>query len=1374
MCTPTSVAGAVITLAAAALLLLGGAAVEPANAARAAAAGSACGSLAHVYYLPDGQDFRGTVHVTEGGIPCQLRSSQTPNSHEVPLDSATGVGNHNYCRDAGGLGRPGCFAATPVGAYQLCAVRAVCTARSLAAPTVQFWPVSGTKRAADGSSSYLAISCHPRPCSIHYVLGAEAIASARSPVYTQPLLLEQSTTVKTYVRYETAEPMRAQARYTVTPAATSTPAASIQFIPSDAVVYSHPIFVELQGITNASEVLLFWADDFMNPTTYTGGAFRVERSTSVVAVVNSTYLVSASYKLDITAPPLNVYPPSGTYVGGVTVLVSDPQPPATYYMYVNQSTDWQSLGTLLFPWTAIGTSELDIRALHVEGIESAEKVVYEVVPATPPTILPDASIAHHRPANVTCTAPLGTPVALSVYRDAVMQDAVAEGVFSAVLSEPGAYTVSCTYADDLHATHTTMAILQLVAVPMQPPTFTPACGTSFPAIALSLQMQLNVSNLLPGDLATSWSISASAGGGARIPMITRCADDDGVFEYDVLQSKSIQEPTTMEVYSTARSLNPLEADSPRTSCTYSLYPLGASATPYFSAIPDCATTSALASPSCIMALKLQLASCLHFYSTELLSIDALGPIVAMRMTGLAAAIQTDMYTRIGECLTGLQHRGVLSDVRNETSGEIMLATSWHVATPTRMAAQVYTGLPITVQVSGFHTDAGAYHLVRSDYSCEDIGVLPEAVLETPPYHPTAAGSSRVSPSTDGSTYLTFRVPIAGQYKLCSYISNALYEVPFSFSTGGAAAPAVNQYLDVVVQPWPTVDAVPAEECGGLVPPDKEDVAFSLSMAAVPAGAYASLAYSFNSAGWGSVPFAIDAATQLGGAASLSIGPLNRYTRPLEVLDASLGPTTGAAQTCIFFVSAANSSVQRDEITYLFYKMNSSEVPADLTGVMLLLQGQFQPAEMIVIDVYENVTLNPTTAKKSSSLQLLRRVTARPSAATAFAAALPDAILGLPAGAQHIPYVIHVTLDGVHLTAAPSTVALSPLALAMEASTACPSGLALKGQCLCRNKRTKVISACGTAIEDSGSSDAGEPQSRSSADSSSCSTTDSSDDTDTKTVSLGQRLAFLFAYLGLLAAIAGYILISIKRGGERRRQTQCAEDVAVENSRYPRMGVDSPQGTAAYFWLRLRPSSWGPDVRKTFSRIAAQRPLTFTAPMPLAPRSSTGTQRKAAWGGEASVHGYVDSSVTAKPNRRLHKGPGAVSSPFLIMCDRFDTEENRADTPVPLCADRGQPMNTEESPECRQDGLTLAAPTEPADEQADLDVDPDLKLAPVRKAVAHHLAQIGKGVLKEDMMQPARHATIETVRRHLGYSQQPTLEAVRARDGTLAFLHGLTG
>ncbi|TPP55505.1 hypothetical protein CGC20_10495 [Leishmania donovani] len=134
-------------------------------------------------------------------------------------------------------------------------------------------------------------------------------------------------------------------------------------------------------------------------------------------------------------------------------------------------------------------------------------------------------------------------------------------------------------------------------------------------------------------------------------------------------------------------------------------------------------------------------------------------------------------------------------------------------------------------------------------------------------------------------------------------------------------------------------------------------------------------------------------------------------------------------------------------------------------------------------------------------------------------------------------------------------------------------------------------------------------------------------------------------------------LSAPRGSTIRENPQRALKAGLPVDRYPRMGVDSPQGTAAYFWLRLRPSSWGPDVRKTFSRIAAQRLLTFTAPMPLAPRSSTGAQRKASWGGEASVHSYVDSSVTAKPSRRLHKGQGSISSPFLITGGRLDTEEN---------------------------------------------------------------------------------------------------------------------
>ncbi|KAK7200409.1 Kringle domain containing protein [Novymonas esmeraldas] len=1129
---------ALVSVAVVLLLLLVSDAATPAVAARPSAA---CGRGEEVYYLADGQDYRGRVNVTVGGIPCQWWSAQTPHTHEIPLDPATGVGNHNYCRNANGLERPGCFTATPGGGYQFCDVGAVCTQSPVASATVLFAPVTGSKMVADGSHNYVTLSCYPRPCKIYYALGAEALASATSPAYTQPLLLTESTTVKTYVVYETAPPMRAQARYTVTQTTTPAPTHALRFAPSDAVVYHQPIMVELEGTTAFDRVLLYWNDDLAHPTTYTGGAFRLAESTSLVAVVNGTYVISAAYTVKITAPPLNVYPPSGTFVGGVAILVNDPQPPSTYYMYVNKSTELVPVDSLLLRWTVAGASELDFRALHVGGIESATTVLYNVVPALPPTISPDPASVYHRPVTVTCTAPLGTPVPLSVYRDPAMQDAVAERAFSVLLGTPGEFTVTCSYTDDVQVVHTTTAVLRLVAAPLSPPTFTPACGSNFPAIALLLRTTLNASLLLPGALPTSWSVSVAATGGARVPVIARVPDNSTDFLYSVFQSRPIAVPTTMVVSATAHSLDPLEADSPRATCAYSLYPLAAAATPFFSAIPSCAMTSAPASPACVVALKLELASCLHFYSTELLAMDVLGPIVAMRMTGLAEAIRTDMYARMGACLANLQRRGVIAELHNETSGEIVLATSWHVATPQRMAPQVYTGLPVTVHVTGFHADAGAYRLVRSGYSCEDVGVLPEAVLAASPYA-TAGGAPPAT--SDGSTYLTFRVPTAGAYKLCTYISGALYAVPFSSAAPGASTPSIDQYLEVVVQPWPAVDATPAEECGGLVAPNMEDVVLSLPMAATPAGAYAALDYSYNSAGWASAAFPVDPATQLGGAVTLPIGPLNHRTRPLQVFDASLGPTTGAARSCVFFVSATNPPVQLESIQYLFYKVNATGLPASEVGLILMLQGVFHPGELIVIDVYEQRTSTSASAG-GASLQLLRRVTARPSTASAYAVALPDSVLSLPTGGQRTPFVVHATLDGVHVTATPSAVALSPLTLAMTPCTTCPSGLCYAEQCLCKNKRTKIVSICGTDSDEDSSSGGHGSHHSSSAASSSSSSSSSPPEEDLKPASLWKRLGFLFAYLGLLAAISAYILISIKRGGSRREHASHADEVTVE-------------------------------------------------------------------------------------------------------------------------------------------------------------------------------------------------------------------------------------
>ncbi|KAG5476911.1 hypothetical protein LSCM1_05244 [Leishmania martiniquensis] len=908
----------------------------------------------------------------------------------------------------------------------------------------------------------------------------------------------------------------------------------VSLICSAAAVPVHAAIAAAADSTCGSNTGVYYRPDgqvyrgLMNVTE--GGIPRQTQPTSLVAVVSSTYSVPASYTISVTAPPLSVYPPFGTYVGSLAVLVNDPQPPATCYMYVYQSSNWVPLSPLLFPWTATGTSELDICALHLKDIESAQRVVYEVAPAVPPTSSLNPSIAHHRPVNVTCAAPLGAPVPLSVYRDAVMQGSLAEEVFSVVLSAPGAYTVTCTYADGLQATRTTTAVLRLVAVPMPAWTFTSACGDDFPAIALSLLMELNLSNVLPGSLATSWFVSASVSGGARIPNMTRSSEPEGVLAYGVFRTKPIEAPATMEVHAMAHSLDPLKLDSRRATCACFLYPQGTAATPHFLATLDCATTSAPVRPSCIMTLKRQLASGPYFYSAGLLPTNPASPILTVCMTGFGAAIQSDM-----------QHRGVLLNLRNETGRAMVLATSWKVVTPTPMAAQVYTFRPATIQVKGFHADAGAQHLVRDDYSCEDTRVLPEVVYEGTHFATHGARSPLVEPSTGGFTDLAFRVPIAGWYKLYGYFSDTLYEVPFSSSDGRAATAATSEYLHDVAQPFSSLAAIPQEACGGFVPSDMEGAAFSFSMAAAPAGAFASLATSHHSAEWASMPFPANVEAKLGGAASVGIGPLNRYRQPWEVLDASLGPTARAAQPRAFFVSAAESPLPQ-LIKYLFYKVSADAVPPNLTGVMLLLQGRFRPGELIVIDIYESATPASGGGAVQSSLHLLRRVTARPSVATAYEVALPDFVLGLPAGEEQTPYLIYATLDGRSVEATPSIVALSPVSLAMTSCASCSSQLCNNGQCLCKNKITKVIHVCGTD-----SSDTGDSHDHHIDDSSASSSAAGGEGNQMKPVSVRERLTFLFAYLGLLAGIAGYILISIKRGGNRRGRGANAADIAVHNS-----------------------------------------------------------------------------------------------------------------------------------------------------------------------------------------------------------------------------------
>ncbi|XP_038060986.1 uncharacterized protein LOC119731787 isoform X2 [Patiria miniata] len=63
------------------------------------------------YNLLGGEDYRGTVSQTRGGIPCQSWGSQSPHSHTVvPQDYAhRGIGQHSYCRNPDDDDQPWCY-----------------------------------------------------------------------------------------------------------------------------------------------------------------------------------------------------------------------------------------------------------------------------------------------------------------------------------------------------------------------------------------------------------------------------------------------------------------------------------------------------------------------------------------------------------------------------------------------------------------------------------------------------------------------------------------------------------------------------------------------------------------------------------------------------------------------------------------------------------------------------------------------------------------------------------------------------------------------------------------------------------------------------------------------------------------------------------------------------------------------------------------------------------------------------------------------------------------------------------------------------------------------------------------------------------------
>uniref|UniRef100_A0A8C3Y887 Kringle domain-containing protein n=1 Tax=Catharus ustulatus TaxID=91951 RepID=A0A8C3Y887_CATUS len=68
-----------------------------------------------------GEDYRGTIAVTESGNTCQHWSSQSPHSHSRTPENYPCRGlDENYCRNPDGEKRPWCYTTNPAARWEYC------------------------------------------------------------------------------------------------------------------------------------------------------------------------------------------------------------------------------------------------------------------------------------------------------------------------------------------------------------------------------------------------------------------------------------------------------------------------------------------------------------------------------------------------------------------------------------------------------------------------------------------------------------------------------------------------------------------------------------------------------------------------------------------------------------------------------------------------------------------------------------------------------------------------------------------------------------------------------------------------------------------------------------------------------------------------------------------------------------------------------------------------------------------------------------------------------------------------------------------------------------------------------------------------------
>ncbi|ORC91828.1 putative hepatocyte growth factor-like [Trypanosoma theileri] len=920
------------------------------------------------YYLPNGEDYRGHLNITESGIPCQKWSEQYPHPHDTTVpDPLTGVGDHNYCRNPSRLERPGCFTTDPYVRYQFCSLEPPCNFTP-SESVLQFEPKSGTHL---GVNEPITITCFPRPCKVYYTLDGKEPTTISATLYTRPFVLEKNTTVRALAFFNSQKTLLRQAFYSVPQ---SLPTPNVYFTPPFTKIYYEPVLVMLKGYKKNDTILVFRNKE-LRGFTYEG-PFWLNVSTNLTAVLNEKNIVKAFYNIQATGTPVEVYPVSGKYIGGVSCFVYQSNPQANYTISINNSI-WKPLKNSVFILDSVGNNSVAVRAIYLGGVVSITWRTYEIIESTLPLLNPSPDVIYTHSIRVTCNDPMGRSLAVDFSEEE-------EPIYSVRFGTPGSFSVNCTYIDNLHQIRTSTAVYKLHSVPLPMPLLLPDCGRAFPMIPILL----NVTIFPPFESDNDEDLSRITLNATATKAILKKLSSGNLFSLEPTQQPALMNATVTLITS---SSHPLEGDSLPNVCNYEFFPLGSSSTPSFIGRPTCKDMV-----KCIDTIKQEVSTCLSFYSTDLIHTLMVGDFVLIKLVRLPYSLQMEYYNRTKNCLL----EASLQDVMDEASGLIQLARWWEVNTSS--LSNLVTGVRISILVDGWNLDMVHLHLVRMEYTCEDIGIHEVDRNNTGPY----------------SLVLFFVIDTPGEYKLCASVDDTLYTVPS------------NGPLVVNPVPFPQLVSTP---CGGR----SEVGAVSVVADVIPRVVYPHIFFSIDSGIW----------YETVAGALLRIAYLTT-TKSSAVVSLTAGKFSGSSTTCVFYTSSVDASVK------LSYKWAVVSRYEEQSNIIFVVNGTFSEDVRIEFRVYlpkqnKTNTFSLTTSNVVSSYDFLNDEPIFTSLGTTMDSfAVIDQLFHFVTSEEEYPLSIVVTVDGISVNADPLLIALSPLAAAMYSCNNCTSGWCFRDRCVC--------------------------------------------------------------------------------------------------------------------------------------------------------------------------------------------------------------------------------------------------------------------------------------------------------------------------------------